>query len=1641
MSLYNKDIHSHLSLQSLYDIDVPSVPWLPLKFNDNNELFEQYDYFIIEYKPHISSSSTSSTSSPSSRSITISPSSPLWSNISFSRDYSWRISIWYGREEKVRLSSDLLIPIHGLDDNVFIFEIPKIDINSFPIDIYNPNNIGDINVVIELTHIESLVLLAQAVCKVHIKSADYIYNNDRITSQFEQINYNTINLIEGQCRNMDIELNDVYNILQLPSESLPLFSTKFSYFKSFSKATSWTSTKKLNIILPSIPSAREFIENLESKFINITHHSNSRNFDVINHKSVKRVYLTIKDLQLTGDLLHIHQNNLIVISAEVYGHISTYLGSIYNNQGTWSSSSEINVFELIQNNGIVEKINIVLSLVTLDSGSLNHLSLHSSWPGLRQTLICNGTIIKPRGISSGKYEVELYVGGEGRAQVGVAVIDVSNLQDDVTSNTQSLSMELKSQYNRIRDVLISNSPLPLWLLDGKNDIYSENSIYDVLGIADIINSISVCCRRLQGKYAGYSPSKKATANIDYKGLVLFVCQSLVESLLRPEICDTHTIKALGKCLESTEANFAIITLLQELMNSNALKKLIVIANSLSHIDEIHDITNKSKVLTEEEKRNIKCACSCLMLLSYSCDMNIASIDGNYSMQSISEDLLHTILSYGVKAIENIFVSNIPIHNVLIELASVLENASMLLHAAGSISEEIAESFAGLVTTICRGFLTIDKENERTLHSCIAILIQFLSLMLKSHPNQIDMLCTKNFSFTWLKDSPKLPDFCPIPTYSKCGDLLNQSMFMLCDYIDNIFIEDKQDCVNMMIQSALMELVSTIRSTITLHLALHSRTDRNNFDLPQASRRMNHQIVELAMNQYSRSIGSSSSQVLGVTSPFASNKILKATSPTIPFSPISRKAYSAGLKFTSGHESHLSIDDKDDINIQVKSGEEALIFLGECAFFLEAYLKYLLKLTNNTSKIPVESFEHVIRRESVIHFSVLESRKLLELSINSVMKGHTDSSMIGSIFNAISGMIIFFNTNIIIIIIIIILPAIGTMPAAHNLVFFLTHATATISYTWSNYFKLQSGSQVFQIVTESPLTFESFKQDGELLLHSISILMNRVTVDPFLSSDYVKIIMKSISNKKKIKNNLDLELSTVEDSFKVGPIQQWVRFWQYLVTSISDMIKAGHVNGLLEKDTKLHSSLVSALCNLCLLDKLCQDDDLHRPDLAILCLDGENQASNLLQKLLEAASSLPVTDAYELSRQQLLHTCFHLMKHLAHDPVENPFDLKMVFFSLLDSLVYTTLHINSSIEKFCPSLSLIWKIYNGMEHQFFQTAPAACATVMKSLYNLMNLMISDEYHAHIFDANDRAALFILQQELKRKYKALRLYVCSRLFCKNHPFQLDDYNLSVSSSITAASFSRFSNLFSSAGLQALLPATDYSTTTNVWSVIDKILCEILEITKTGRGLDLLTDICLFKNYSNLYSSGSSKTKQHSIATEFALDPVDNLGFGHLGNQHLFNLCVRLRELQTSDDKKMDSFTDLFRMILNELQLCGEWECALRLVDSLLNETNQIGDLKQQKFLLSEQRRVKEVVEEYLREDGLKRPCPIFYAVRFSVSPYETADILEKSNLEIFADATFCLSSTFDNQHNNDNIRFGDSGIIIIYSTYLYNNFYHN
>jgi hypothetical protein len=279
-------------------------------------------------------------------------------------------------------------------------------------------------------------------------------------------------------------------------------------------------------------------------------------------------------------------------------------------------------------------------------------------------------------------------------------------------------------------------------------------------------------------------------------------------------------------------------------------------------------------------------------------------------------------------------------------------------------------------------------------------------MLKSQPNQVDMLCSKNFSFTWLKDSPKLPDFCPIPAYSKCGDLLNQSMFMLCDFIDDIFIEEKQDCVSMMIQSALSELVSTIRYTISLQLSAHNSIDRNYFNMPQTNRRMNHQIVELAMNQYSRNIGSSSSQALGVSSPIASNKILKPTSPTIPLSPISKKGYSSRLELNNDREIHHNHDNKDDNNIQIKSGEEALIFLGECAFFLEAYIKYLLKLTNNSNNSsPVVSFEHVLRRESIIHFSVLESRKLLELSINSVMKGQVESNMIGSIFSAISGMFI------------------------------------------------------------------------------------------------------------------------------------------------------------------------------------------------------------------------------------------------------------------------------------------------------------------------------------------------------------------------------------------------------------------------------------------------------------------------------------------------------------------------------------------------------------------------------------------------------------------------------------------------------------
>jgi len=87
--------------------------------------------------------------------------------------------------------------------------------------------------------------------------------------------------------------------------------------------------------------------------------------------------------------------------------------------------------------------------------------------------------------------------------------------------------------------------------------------------------------------------------------------------------------------------------------------------------------------------------------------------------------------------------------------------------------------------------------------------------------------------------------------------------------------------------------------------------------------------------------------------------------------------------------------------------------------------------------------------------------------------------------------------------------------------------------------------------------------------------------------------------------------------------------------------------------------------------------------------------------------------------------------------------------------------------------------------------------------------------------------------------------------------------------------------------------------------------------------------------------------------------------------------------------------------------------------------INDPKLKKYVLSERKRVKESLEEHIREDSLKRPFPIYYAVRFSISPYETADILAKSILATFVQPTFCASNIYDNFHNNNDLRFGESG----------------
>ena len=153
-----------------------------------------------------------------------------------------------------------------------------------------------------------------------------------------------------------------------------------------------------------------------------------------------------------------------------------------------------------------------------------------------------------------------------------------------------------------------------------------------------------------------------------------------------------------------------------------------------------------------------------------------------------------------------------------------------------------------------------------------------------------------------------------------------------------------------------------------------------------------------MNQYSRSIGPSSTPSSSqhypstFSSPFPSHKTMTPSSPSIPFSPIRKNL------------SQESFNDNDDYDksTNAKSGEEALTYLGERAYFLEAFLKCLAKLTN-----PLK-YEHFIRRESIINFGIKESRKLLEHSINSVMKGHNEPSMIGSIFSAISAIGINYN---------------------------------------------------------------------------------------------------------------------------------------------------------------------------------------------------------------------------------------------------------------------------------------------------------------------------------------------------------------------------------------------------------------------------------------------------------------------------------------------------------------------------------------------------------------------------------------------------------------------------------------------------------
>jgi hypothetical protein len=601
--------------------------------------------------------------------------------------------------------------------------------------------------------------------------------------------------------------------------------------------------------------------------------------------------------------------------------------------------------------------------------------------------------------------------------------------------------------------------------------------------------------------------------------------------------------------------------------------------------------------------------------------------------------------------------------------------------------------------------------------------------------------------------------------------------------------------------------------------------------------------------------------------------------------------------------------------------------------------------------------------------------------------------------------------------------------------------------------------------------QQFIKDMNIIQVSASLLFTRARVDPLLSFENISLFKSTFDEDINLTSCWSgFDIKSLDDTHEEGPIAHWIRLWKQLVNSISTLIKKGLsigiFNSTLDKNEELFFGLdvdgypelvvddgnpslllqvVSLLTDISLLRPLLPQNKKElqpRPDIVLLCLENHYNSTKILTTLLTTATycidRIEIHDIAE-ARELLVSECLRMLNIIPSLNINTDlFTLisHMVLFTLPDNIladipiIYNILGLGKEIEE-----------ENLLNNDIFIYSKG-CKYVINEFYAAI---YNNQLNNH-FDNHD---MFF---QLNRRLTALRTYISAKVnIIQLEKLADSSYNLL---------YSRYSQLIAAGALQCFLPSkSDYlidksnnEITYHLLTRITVFLDELISLGAIERDVSHWVDVRLI----------NKNTLESDSFANYNVDPMDILGHAHIASLSLLRLFLFMNE----NSKKINSLASnekvhqLIKTTIRELTLAGEWDiarsitayaiekCNINLLcinpsssilsstnsplnssfsrlnitknnnNSSVNKTYSNQSMIRNKAMIKELSKNDNTLEERMQNDGKYRPLPLFYAIRFSISPFENKDIINKNNLNDFFESTSCSPIAQCNEDFNDN-----------------------